>query len=123
MNADIKCESFEWVINSVGEKDFVYFDPPYYPVNENSFTNYTRDVFLEKEHSKLLKICNGVHNSGAFFMLSNSNTDFVRNLYRNYNIETVEAPRFINSDGEGRGKVEEILVTNYDFKKVKNWWE
>jgi DNA adenine methylase len=122
-DVDIRCEGFEWVINVVGEKDFVYFDPPYYPIKKTSFTSYTKDTFLENEQEKLLNICDGINNSGAFFMLSNSDVGFIKKLYKNYNVEIVEAPRFINSDGEGRGRVKEVLISNYEFKRTGMWWD
>lgn len=92
--------------------DFVYLDPPYYG-KKTSFTSYTKQGFGEKEHIELRDFCDELNSDQVFFMLSNSDTEFTRELYKDYNIITVTAPRSINSSGSGRGKVSEILVKNY----------
>jgi DNA adenine methylase len=56
---------------------------------------------------------------GCNVMLSNSDTDFIKRLYKNYNIHTVKASRMINCNGSGRGKINEIVVTNYETKEQK----
>lgn len=92
--------------------DFVYLDPPYYG-SSSSFTSYTKEGFNEKEHFKLRDFCNELDAMGVYFMLSNSYTGFTRELYKDYNVISVSAPRSINSKGNSRGNISEILVKNY----------
>lgn len=114
---DIKVMNFEEIAEHAGKNDFVYFDPPYYPLNKGSFTTYTKGNFLEKEQESLAKVFEILDKKGCKILLSNSNTDFVKNLYKNYNINLVRANRMINSDSTKRGKINEIVVTNYPSTK------
>ena len=95
--------------------DFVYFDPPYHPTSETSFTAYAQRGFSEKDQEMLSKFAFELHRNGVLVMLSNSNTPFIRKLYKSkhFNIEVVEAPRMVNCKPGGRGVVEEVLITNY----------
>jgi len=98
--------------------DFIYLDPPYYPVNRTSnFTSYTSETFLEKEQEELRDTYLKLHKRGCFVMLSNSDTPFIKELYsdldKNIKINKVYAGRAINSNGAKRGKVKEVVVVNY----------
>ena len=97
------------------EGDFVYFDPPYHPTTESSFTKYSENDFSEKDQIRLCKFFTKLSKNGVFVMLSNSDTDFIRGLYRKFNISTVAAPRFVNCKADKRGAVNEVLITNYDY--------
>ena len=93
---------------------FVYFDPPYVPLSEtSSFTSYTKDGFNIDMQFKLRDVCDELDSMGVKFLLSNSDTQFVNELYENYNIKKVFASRQINANAEGRGKITEVLVRNY----------
>lgn len=95
---------------------FVYFDPPYMPIStSSSFTNYTKTSFNEKEQIELKKECDKLNNKEIKFMLSNSDHPLIRELYKNFDIRIVKAKRSINSKGNSRGKINEILVKNYDI--------
>lgn len=96
-------------------KDFVYFDPPYHPVNDTSFTAYSQLNFTEKDQTALADFCKALHKKKVQVMISNSNTEFIRELYNEpfFNIAIVNAPRFVNSKPSGRNAVEEVLITNY----------
>jgi len=109
----IKVMSFERITRQTRKGDFIYFDPPYYPLKRDSFTTYTKGKFLEKEHKKLSKIFNKLDKKGCKVMLSNSDTPFTNELYKDYNINFVQANRMINCDGKNRGKINEIVVRNY----------
>ncbi len=115
----ITSQSYKFVLDSAKKGDFVYFDPPYYPVTKTaSFTTYTNDVFLEQQQKELRDTYLGLHKRGCFVMLSNSDTPFIESLYASYvnegiNIHKVKAGRAINSNSNKRGKVSEILITNY----------
>ena len=105
---------FEIALQSVKKGDFVYFDPPYDSLdNSKSFTAYTKFNFTKEDQIRLFKCYDNLSNSGAYLMLSNNNTPFINELYEDYNIHIVNAKRMINSNGKGRGNVEEVLITNY----------
>lgn len=112
---EIKCDDFSEILNKVQKGDFVYFDPPYVPLNEtSSFTSYTKDGFDIDMQFKLRDVCDELDSMGVKFMLSNSDTKLVNDLYANYEIKKVFASRQINANADGRGKITEVLVKNYD---------
>lgn len=95
--------------------DFCYFDPPYHPSTETSFTAYSKLDFTEKDQSNLAEFCKELHKKDVKIMLSNSNTDYIRDLYKSniFKIAIVNAPRLVNCKPNGRNSVEEVLITNY----------
>ena len=95
------------------EGDFVYFDPPYDLVEKYSFTDYSNSSFKTQEQIELKQLCDRLSEKNIKFMLSNSATDFIKELYKDYNVNIVSATRIINSKVSGRGAVEEVIVTNY----------
>lgn len=110
----ISNESFSEVINNTNKNDLVYFDPPYYPLNAtSSFTTYDSNGFLEEEQVTLHKIFEILHDKKVNSVHSNSNTAFIKKLYKNYDINFVQANRFINSKSNGRGKISEVLIKNF----------
>lgn len=112
---EIKCADFSEILTKVKKGDLVYFDPPYVPLNEtSSFTSYTKDGFDINMQFKLRDVCDELDNKGVKFMLSNSDTKLVNELYVNYEIKKVFASRQINANADGRGKITEVLVRNYD---------
>ncbi|MFT4243836.1 MAG: DNA adenine methylase [Candidatus Woesearchaeota archaeon] len=113
-NVTIKVMSFEKVVSLAKKEDFVYLDPPYYPLKKGqSFTTYSKDNFLEEEQRKLFEAYNKLNKKGCYIMQSNSDTDFIKELYLNYNIHYVQATRIINCNGDKRGKINEVVITNY----------
>jgi len=111
--AIIEVKDFYQIKNEVKKGDFVYLDPPYYPLKKESFTAYTKDNFLEKDQIRLAKLFRILDKKGAKLMESNSDTAFIRNLYKKYNIHVVKANRMINSNSKGRGKINEVVITSY----------
>lgn len=112
---EIKCANFSEILTKVKKGDLVYFDPPYVPLNDtSSFTSYTKDGFDINMQFKLRDVCDELDNKGVKFMLSNSDTKLVNELYVNYEIKKVFASRQINANADGRGKITEVLVRNYD---------
>ena len=110
----IECATFDNILNFVKKNDFVYFDPPYIPLTEtSSFTSYSKENFATKDHLALKNLCDKLDCLGVKFMLSNSDTPKSRELYSSYKIDKIYANRFINSKSTGRGKISEIIVTNY----------
>lgn len=116
-NVIIKHQDYTSVLKNAQKGDFIYFDPPYYPLNRtSSFTAYTSESFLEKEQTELRDTFVELHKRGCYVMLSNSDTPFINDLYSEIDgatIHKITAGRAINSKGSGRGKITELLVTNY----------
>ena len=111
---EIKHADFSEILKKVKKGDFVYFDPPYVPLSEtSSFTSYTKDGFDIDMQFKLRDVCDKLDSMGVKFLLSNSDTKLVNELYENYNIKKVFASRQINANADGRGKITEVLVRNY----------
>ena len=106
--------NFEKALDYAKKGDFIYFDPPYYPLKKGkSFTTYTKDNFLEKEQEKLAYVFRELDKKGCKVMLSNSDTEFIKSLYEEFNIHIVKANRMINSDATKRGEINELVITNY----------
>lgn len=105
---------FEEALKGIRKGAFVYFDPPYDPISKSSnFTGYTSGGFGKKEQIRLKKVCDRLNSKGIRFLLSNSATHFIKELYSDYTVISAEANRCINSNGKKRGKVEEVLIKNY----------
>lgn len=110
----LNCD-FENALINIKKGDFVYLDPPYYPIsNSSNFTGYTLDGFSESDQVRLKELCDKLTERGIKFLLSNSSAPFILELYKDYKIEFVKARRTINSNGDGRGKIKEVLVRNYE---------
>lgn len=114
-SAKIYLASFTQVLeNAISAQDFVYFDPPYYPISATSnFTSYNRYNFHQKDQERLHETFVQLAQRGVQVMLSNSDCSFIRNLYQDFNIHTIYANRSINSKVTKRGKIKEVLVTSY----------
>ena len=108
---------FEEVLQRVPRGGFVYLDPPYDPVSDTaSFTGYNRGGFGREEQERLKRCCDELAARGVRFLLSNSATSFIKELYTGYTVEIVHAKRAINSDASKRGAVEEVLIRNYGIE-------
>lgn len=120
-NTEIHCGDFALSAPHISDTSFVYFDPPYRPLNQtSSFTNYSKDGFNDDEQRRLARFFKECDRTGARLMLSNSDPkninpddDFFDTLYAEYRIERVPAKRMINCDRTKRGEINEIIVTNY----------
>lgn len=113
-NAEIFHAGFDSITDRVKSGDFVYFDPPYVPLNKtSSFTNYQAKGFSLRNHEQLAETVSILNKEGVKVLLSNSDTPEVRSIFKEFTIDTVYARRSINSKGSGRGVVAEVLVRNY----------
>ena len=112
-NVKIINGSFEECLKFARKEDFVYFDPPYYPLKKTSFTTYTKNSFLEKEQKELAEVFRKLDRKKCNVMLSNSDSEFIKDLYKEYPPKFVKATRMINCDASKRGKINEVVVTNY----------
>lgn len=109
LNAD-----FGDVLNNAKPGDFAYLDPPYDPVSStSSFTDYHTGGFGSKEQKRLAGLFKELDQEGVSLMLSNSATPFILELYSEYRIRTIGARRYINSKSDGRGEIEEAIITNF----------
>lgn len=112
---EIKKGDFEKAVLDVQPGDFVYFDPPYIPLSETSaFTSYTHEGFSYDDQVRLRDTFKKLSDTGAYVMLSNSSSFLVEELYRDFNIHYVEATRTNGAKSSSRGKISEIIVTNYE---------
>lgn len=94
--------------------DFIYFDPPYHPLNKTSnFTSYSKDSFNEIDQRRLRDLFVELDSRGCKLMLSNSSSPFIVELYAGFRQEPIMAPRSINSNGNARGKIQELVILNY----------
>lgn len=111
---DIKLLStdFEEAVKDAKKGDFVYLDPPY-DSDTSTFNDYTENGFNKDEQRRLALLFKELSDRGCYVMLSNHNTILVNELYKDYNIHVISAKRNINSNGKKRGKVEEVIITNY----------
>ncbi len=109
-NTMISNVDFEKACENVQAGDFVYFDPPYY----NTFVDYKKDGFSKEDQVRLFNLFQSLDQRGAYCMLSNSDHVFIRRLYENYTVNTVNVKRLINRDANNRDSTE-IIVTNYEI--------
>lgn len=107
--------SYVDAVKDANKGDFVYFDPPYFPLNGTSnFTSYSKDGFNADDQYELAELFMALHKRGCKVMLSNSKTDFISGLYKDFHQETVLAGRNINSKVAKRNRVEELVIRNYE---------
>ena len=119
--AELTNDDFSIVENKLKSSSFVYFDPPYRPLNRTSnFNSYANTGFDDTEQKRLANTFRYLDNKGAKIMLSNSdpknsnsNDNFFDELYNGYNIVRIEAKRMINSNSSRRGNIKELVIKNY----------
>lgn len=120
-NIQIVCGDYRKSADFIDNRTFVYFDPPYRPLTETaSFTAYTQELFNDKQQIELATFVSQLNEKGAKIVVSNSdpknadvNDDFFDNIYAGNKIKRVEATRMINSNSEARGKIKELLISNF----------
>ena len=119
-NVEICCQSYEEVLKDIPKDSFVYLDPPYAPLSAtSSFTSYQSGNWGDSDQRILAHHCDQLNARGIKFMESNSTALICFNLYKKYEINTLDAKRYINSVGTGRGAIKELVITNYDPAKIK----
>lgn len=115
----------DFLLTSAGASrgDFVYFDPPYVPVNKTAnFTTYSEGGFGLRDQEALADRARSLARRGVNVMLSNSDTPLVRELYAtDFRIDEVRVGRSINSKASARGKVGEVIITSYDYTLTDDW--
>jgi DNA adenine methylase len=109
--AELRCCDFRAAVADAARGDFIYFDPPYDPVSPTAnFTSYTAGAFGADDQRALAQTARELVARGCRVMLSNSDTPFVRGLYKGFRIDRVKCVRAINSDASRRGEVDEVIV-------------
>lgn len=104
---------FAKAVEDAKKGDFVYFDPPYDTLNNQTFTTYNKGGFGKEEQVRLSNVYKDLAKRGVKVMLSNHDTTFIRGLYKGFKIINVSGKRMINSVGTKRGAVPEVLIINY----------
>ncbi len=120
-NVEIHCGDYAEVLKEADKYCFVYCDPPYRPLSETSnFCSYCEGGFDDDEQRRLAECCRALDAKGTRWLLSNSdpkgacpNDDFFEQLYRGFHIQSVQASRMLNSNPEKRGKLSELLISNF----------
>lgn len=111
----IRNMDFKEAVEDAREGDFVYFDPPYDPVSKTAdFTAYNAGGFRKTDQEHLAQVCRILHQKKVNVMVSNSDTEFINSLYWDFNIHHIRAKRAINCNGEKRGNIGEVIITNYE---------
>lgn len=112
-NVQIFNQDFEVTVKNAKQGDLVFFDSPYAPLNPTSFDSYTKEGFSTEEHIRLSNVFKQLSEKGVYCILTNHNTEFIRELYSDFNLFEVDVKRLINRDVKNRtGK--ELIVTNFD---------
>lgn len=120
MCATLFQSDFEVVLQNAQYGDFVYLDPPYVPLSATSdFTQYTSEPFGAREQKRLKDVFDLLKKRGCYVMLSNSNSEFVKDLYQGHNIKMVSASRAINSNAKRRGPIKELVVLSHSDEELK----
>jgi DNA adenine methylase len=113
-NADVLCSPFENTLSKTKAGDFVYLDPPYQPVSATSnFTSYTSASFGLQDQERLADFVHKLDKRGCHVMVSNSDNELIQQLYARFKVHKVTATRAINCKGNLRGRINELLITNY----------
>lgn len=113
-DVDIQCDIYKNTTSRCKEDDFVYLDPPYFPLSRTSnFTDYTKESFGVKQHMELAIEFDRLNNIGAKVLLSNSNSEYVKSLYEKYTILKVKTQRNINCDAKRRRDHHDLIITNF----------
>lgn len=110
---EIRRGDFELCLNDITDQDFVYLDPPYYKLGGYSdFNRYTKDQFRANDHFRLAAFCRELDLRGVRWAVSNSDTDFIRELFEGYRVTALKNHREINLNSKNRD-ISELLITNY----------
>jgi len=112
-NVEIFMGSFEICLDYAKKDDFVYLDPPYFPLSDTAlFTSYTKRSFDKSSQIRLFEVFKELNRRGCNLMLSNSYSEFILDLYKDFKIITLKAKRNINSNSQKRGLIKEVLILN-----------
>jgi len=109
-NSTLKCK----------DNDFVYLDPPYFPISRTSnFTDYTKESFGIQQHQELASEFDRLDSIGTKILLSNSNSEYVKSLYKKYFVLKVKSARSINCNADRRSDHHDLIISNYN-KRIQD---
>jgi len=111
-NVRFLCGDFEQSDKSIAPKDFIFIDSPYAPLTPTSFVDYTKEGFAYEDHVRLSDFYKELSDYGVYCMLTNHDTELIRDLYRGFNFTEVDVRRSINRNGDNR-KGKEVIITNF----------
>lgn len=115
-DADIKICDFVTAVEAAETQDFVYFDPPYVPLNQtSSFTAYSASGFGPDDQKRLADLMHELAQRGVRAMCSNSDSDLTREYYASLYIDVIKAPRMVSASADGRKSVKELIIRNYEL--------
>ena len=112
-------DDFEKCKEYIKKGDFIYIDPPYYPLNSNSFTNYDASGFNKEDHDRLIDLIKELDEKGVNIMLSNSNNNYFRKNLNHLKKFEISLARTLNCNSEGRSTSKcEMIMTNYPINNI-----
>tara|TARA_B110000037_G_scaffold129842_1_gene147489 strand:- start:937 stop:1854 length:918 start_codon:yes stop_codon:yes gene_type:complete len=113
-NVNFICMDFNDSIKNIKKDDFSYLDPPYYPINNKSFVKYNKNGFNLDNHNKLFKLCEILNENKIKFIMSNSYTKFITDIFskKPYNLCEINVKRRINSK-KPQSKCKEVIISNF----------
>jgi len=118
-NINLKISDYKRAMGFARKDDFIYFDPPYQPLSTtSSFTNYTEGGFDLSQQIELKETFDKLNDRGCLILESNSNAPEIQELYKDYHLTPIMAPRFINARASGRKKIQELAITNFKPKPL-----
>lgn len=112
-NVNFLVSDFEESLEAASQGDFIYIDPPYIPIKKSSFVNYQSGGFREEDHNRLFESMKNCNTRGVKFLMSNSDTDIIRNSFETFTIKTLTCRRAINSKNP-ESQARELFVMNYE---------
>ena len=114
---DIRRQDYTKVLQHVKKDDLIYLDPCYDPIKKTSFVHYTRERFSIHDRTKLYEFIIRATRKGGRIILSNNNIKDIEEMYskKGFNINYVEASRCVSVNPKGRGRIKELLITNYSL--------
>ena len=114
LGVELQCSDFEQAVLNAQPGDFVYFDPPYVPINATAnFTSYSSEGFGIEAQRRLAELMRTLRQKGVNAMLSNSATEVTSQIYSGLRQVTISAPRMVSAKASGRGRIDELLIMNY----------
>ena len=116
--AELKSTPFERSFLSIEEGDFAYIDPPYPPLNGTAFfRHYTAGRFQQEDQERLAEAIRRLDAKKAVFMLSNADTECIRELYKDFRQNRLDTVRWITSKSK-KVAVSELVITNYEPSRL-----
>jgi len=115
-DAELKTSDFVTAVETAETDDFVYFDPPYIPINPtSSFTAYSSAGFGIDDQKRLAELMLNLAHRGVRAMCSNSDSALTREVYSSLRIDVIQAPRMVSASSDGRKLVNELVIRNYEL--------